>query len=134
MTLQQKIALGARILLGLVFFVAGLIGLLGLADFPAPNPRADKFIHALMDTGYLFKIVMGIETIGGVLLILGFFVPLVLLMLAPILVNIVLYQAILNPTPVGWLLSLGPLALEIGLAYVYRSAFVALFHIKPEPS
>jgi uncharacterized membrane protein YphA (DoxX/SURF4 family) len=134
MTLFQKIVLGARVLLGLIFFVSGIIGLLKLAPFPAPNPQAERFIGALIQTGYLFTTVMAIQTVGGVFLILGFFVPLVLLVLAPISVNIVLYQVFLNPTPIGFLLGFGPLILEVGLAYLYRSAFLGLFQIRPEPS
>ncbi len=134
MTLLQKIVLGARVVLGLNFFVSGIIGLLKLADFPAPTPQAAGFIRALIQTGYLFPFVMGIQTVCGALLILGFFVPLVLLVLAPVVVNIVLYQIFLNPSGIGLLLGLGPLALELGLAYCYRAAFLALFQIRPEPS
>ncbi|MFI5399969.1 MAG: DoxX family membrane protein [SAR324 cluster bacterium] len=134
MTLFQKLVLGARVLLGLIFFVSGIIGLLKLAPFPAPTPQAGKFIDALIQTGYLFPAVMAIQTACGLLLILGFFVPLVLLMLAPIIVNIVLYQVFLNLSPIGLLLGCGPLLLEAGLAYLYRSAFLALFQIRTEPS
>jgi putative oxidoreductase len=134
MTVFQKFVLGARVLLGLIFFVSGIIGLLKLAPFPAPNPQAERFLGALIQTGYLFTIIMAIQTACGLLLILGFFVPLVLLVLAPIIVNIVLYQVFLNPSPIGLLLGFGPLVLEAGLAYLYRDAFLALFHIRPEPS
>jgi uncharacterized membrane protein YphA (DoxX/SURF4 family) len=134
MTLLQKIVLGARVLLGLTFFVSGIIGLLKLADFPAPTAQAAGFIRALVQTGYLFPFVMAVQTLCGVLLVLGFFVPLALLLLAPVIVNIVLYQVFLNPGWIGLALSLGPLALELGLAYFYRTAFLALFHIRPEPS
>jgi putative oxidoreductase len=134
MTLFQKFVLGARVVLGLMFFVSGIIGLLRLAPFPAPTPQAERFISALVQTGYLFPIVMAVQTLCGLLLILGFFVPLVLLILAPILVNIVLYQVFLNPSPIGLALGFAPLVLEVGLAYLYRAAFLALFHIRPEPS
>ena len=135
MTLFQKIVLGIRVLLGLIFFVAGIIGLLKLAPFPAPTPQAERFVTALAQTGYLFPAVMAIQTVCGLLLILGFFVPLVLLMLAPIIVNIVLYQIFLVPPSfIGFLIAFGPLLLEAGLAYLYRAPFVSLFHIRPEPS
>ena len=134
MTLFQKIVLGLRVLLGLNFFVSGIIGLLKLAPFPAPTPQAERFITALIQSGYLFTTVMAIQTVCGLLLILGFFVPLVLLLLAPVIVNIVLYQVFLNPSPIGLLLGFGPLVLEAALAYLYRTAFLSLFHIRPEPS
>jgi len=134
MTLFQKVVIGARVVLGLFFFVSGIIGLLKLASFPASTPQAGKFIDALIQTGYLFPTLMAIQTACGALLMLGFFVPLVLLVLAPIVVNIVLYQVFLNPSPLGLLLGFVPLLLEAGLAYVYRAAFVALFQIRPEPS
>jgi uncharacterized membrane protein YphA (DoxX/SURF4 family) len=134
MTLFQKFVLGARVLLGLIFFVTGIIGLLKLAPFPVSTPQAEKFISALSDTGYLFPAVMAIQTVCGLLLILGFFVPLVLLFLMPIIVNILLYQLFLNHSTIGLLLGFVALALEAGLAYLYRAAFASLFHIRPEPS
>jgi putative oxidoreductase len=132
MSWLQRTVLAARVLLGLVFFIPGIILLLKPEVFPASTPQATQFIAALK-ASHLFSVAMAIEAVCGVLLILGFFVPLVLTVLAPILVNIVLFQLIQNPGPIGWALGFGPLVLELGLAYAYREAFLELFHIRPEP-
>ncbi|HUJ74894.1 MAG TPA: DoxX family membrane protein [bacterium] len=130
MTWLQRIVLGTRVLLGLVFFITGIIGLLGLAPLPTNTQAAANFIAALRQTGYLFTTVMGVQLFCGAMLILGFFVPLMLLLLAPIVVNILLYQALLDPTPVGMMLGIVPLVLEVLLAFFYRQAFLALLQAR----
>ncbi len=53
------------------------------------------------------------EVVAGVLLLTGFFVPLALTLLAPVIVNIVAFHALLAPSGLG--LGLLVLVLEIGL-------------------
>ena len=57
-----------RILLGLVFFVFGLAGLLHLLPPPStPIPDgAAAFAGALMASGYMFPMIKGTETLAGV--------------------------------------------------------------------
>jgi hypothetical protein len=59
---------------------------------------------------------------------------LVLLVLAPVVVNIVLYQVFLDQNWIGIVLGALLAILEGGLAYLYRDAFLALLHIRPDPS
>lgn len=79
----------ARILLGLVFFLSGLAGLLNLAK-PPENVSADMvtFMNGMMATHYLFHFVKLTETVCGLLLLSGYFVPLALVSLAPVMLNI----------------------------------------------
>ena len=120
---MKKAALGARLLLGVIFFVFGLNGFLHfLPQPPLPEPGL-KFVMALVETGYLMPLVKGIEVVSGVLLLSGFFVPLALLFLAPIVVNIFLFHTVLAPAlPLPLII----LALGIFTAYDRREAFAGV--------
>jgi putative oxidoreductase len=115
--MKAKLPLIARILLGLIFFVFGLIGLLNLYP-PPPNlpERLQAFNSGLMATGYFFPFLKVVETICGFLLLSGFFVPLALVVLAPIAINIFLVHAFLAPDGL-------PLAIIIGVLLAYLAFF-----------
>ncbi|MEY2933185.1 MAG: hypothetical protein RL033_3934 [Pseudomonadota bacterium] len=123
----RYVATGARYALGLVFFAAGLTGLLNLIPPPStPLPAAAEALGAAMyGTGYLFPLLKGTEALAGALLLANCFVPLALTVLAPVLINIVAFHAFLTPGDVGMPIAL--LAAELYLAWVYRSAYQGLF-------
>jgi uncharacterized membrane protein YphA (DoxX/SURF4 family) len=114
----------ARVLLGLMFFASGLMGLLNLVP-PPPKESLPAglvaFSQAMMNTGYLFQLVKGTETLMGALLLLNRFVPLALTILAPVIVNIVAVHAFLAPS--GLPMAVVILGIELYLAWSYRSAF-----------
>jgi putative oxidoreductase len=96
--MKAKMPLIARILLGLIFFVFGLMGLLNLIPPPPNMPEAlQTFNTGLMASIYFFPFLKLTETICGLLLLTGSFVPLALVVLAPIVINIVLVHAFLAP-------------------------------------
>ncbi|UJR85264.1 DoxX family protein [Sandaracinus amylolyticus] len=123
----------ARILLGLLFFVFGLNGFLQFIPQPPPPPEAGAFLGGLAAAGYMFPLIKGTEVVAGALLLTNRFVPLALVLLAPIVVNIVFFHAVLAPDGIGMVLFI--LALEVGLAFAYRSAFreVLALDAKPTP-
>src|SRR5258706_814056 len=90
-----------RILLGLVFFVFGLNAFLGFIPQPPMPDKAGAFMGALAATGYMFPLIKGVEVIGGAMLLSNRFVPLALVLLAPNVVNIVLFHAVLAPGGLG---------------------------------
>lgn len=113
---MNKLPLIARILLGLIFFVFGLAGLLNLFTPPPDLPEnMQAFMKGLMATGYFFKLLKGTETLCGLLLLTGAFVPLALVVLAPIVLNIFLVHAFMQPSGLPMALVIG--ALEIYLAF-----------------
>ena len=116
----------ARILLGAVFFVFGLDGFLHFIPAPtAPIPEgALAFGMAMMKTGYLFQLIKGTELLAGALLLANRFVPLALVLLAPVLVNIVAFHAFLAPS--GLAIPIVLVGLEIYLAWRYRGAYRAM--------
>ena len=58
----------SRILLGLVFSVFGLNGFLNFI-LPPPVDTMPEFSIALFETGYMFPLIKGTETIVGALLL-----------------------------------------------------------------
>ncbi len=114
----------ARMLLGLMFFIFGLNGFLNFIPTPPKESMPAglvAFSEAMMKTGYLFQLVKGTEVLVGALLLLNRFVPLALTLLAPVIVNIVAVHAFLAPS--GLVMAVVILALELYLAWSYRSAF-----------
>ena len=126
----MKIAtLIARILLGFVFFAAGLVNLLKLGKMGGMPADATTFMTLMMTHNYATCVGI-VMLIGGLLLLVGRFVPLGLVLLGPILVNILLFH-ILFQVP-GIIAGLVCTALEIFLIVVYRKSFYTLFHPAPE--
>jgi len=116
----------ARILLGLVFFVFGLGALLNWFPAPPPESLPPKIVafDATMRASYLFALVKGTETAVGLLLLVNRFVPLALVILAPVLLNIFLVNATMFPAGLPMVIVL--VALELYLAWVHRRAFAPL--------
>lgn len=121
----------ARTLLGLVFFVFGLGALLNWFPPPPPEtlpPKLVAFDAAMRNSGYLFELLKGTETAMGVLLLVNRFVPLALVILAPIIVNIVFVNLLM--APFGLPVALVVLAIELYLAWVHRRAYTPLLTAK----
>lgn len=130
---MRKLPLIARVLLGLIFFGSGLAGLLNLAPPPADLPEALKtFMAGMMATKYFFPLLKGTEVVCGVLLLSGQFVPLALVVLAPICLNIFLTHLFLAPS--GLVLAIVVGLLETYLAFFaspYKEAIRLIFKRKP---
>jgi putative oxidoreductase len=111
--MKAKLPHIARILLGLVFTFGGIAGLLSLGEMPPDLPeKLTAFNNGLLASGYFFPLLKITETICGLLLISGFFVPLALVILAPIVLNIVMVHTFLEPSGL-------PLAIILGLLLAY---------------
>jgi hypothetical protein len=120
-----------RYLLGIVFFVFGLNGFLQFIPLPPYPGPAGAFLGALAATGYLFPLLKTIEVVGGALLLGNRFVPLALTLLAPALVNIVLFHTVLAPaSPLVFIM----LFAEIYLAWAYRDAFRPMLAARVNPA
>lgn len=125
---RSKAPLAARLALGGVFFVFGLNGFLRFLPQPAPPPpEALAFVVALVQTGYMLPLIKGTEVVAGLLLLSGRCVPFALTLLAPIVVNIVAYHAILDPGFGSLIIAFTVLALGLYLAWTERAVFKPLF-------
>jgi uncharacterized membrane protein YphA (DoxX/SURF4 family) len=112
-----------RVLFGLMFAIFGLNGFLNFIPPPPEPPPAEamNFAVAMMATGYLMPLVKGTELVCGLLLLCNRFVPLALVLLAPVIVNIVLFHVFLAPATSA--MAFVVLAMELFLAWSYRAAF-----------
>ena len=70
------------------------------------------------------------KVVGGLLVLVGRFVPLGLTLLAPVIVNILLYHTLLWPHGAGP--AVVALILELFLLAVYWRSFAPLLHPNPE--
>lgn len=126
---MSKAPLIARILLGLLFFASGLAGLLNLAPPPQDMPENMKtFMAGMMATGYFLPFLKGVETVCGALLVSGRFVPLSLVILAPVVLNIFLVHAFMAPSGLPVAIAIGALTAYLAFfAKPYREPVLALF-------
>ena len=90
-------ALIARIVVGLMMVVFGLNGFLHFLSGPMPSGMAGQFITVLIQSHYVFA-VSALQVAGGALLLANRYVPLGLVLLGPILVNILIFHALLLPS------------------------------------
>jgi putative oxidoreductase len=125
MTASSKLRVPARLLLGLIFVTFGLNGLLHFVPQPPVPVPAAAFAGALGATGYMFPLIKVTEIATGLLLLSGRFVPLALVVLAPVVVNIVAFHLFLAPA--GLALPFVVLTLGLYLAWTERQAFAPLF-------
>jgi len=121
----------ARILLGLVFVVFSANYFVPF--LPAPSsmpPGALAFAMAFVGSGMMtfLKIV---EMVAGLALIANRFTPLALALLAPIVVGITLFHALLEPS--GMPIAGAVLALELFLAWSYRRAYAPMLKARVVP-
>ena len=122
---MKILTLIARLLLGLIFVVFGLNGFLNFLNMgPMPTGLAGQFIGALALSHY-YWVVAALQVAGGVLLLVGRFLPLALVLLVPVIVNIVLYHVFLNPSGVA--LAIVVVILWLIVFYGYRQYFSGIF-------
>ena len=118
-------ALLARILLGLVFIVFGLNGIRPFIPMgQMPTGLAGQFIGAMMQSHYSL-IVAILQVIGGILLLANRYVTLGLVILGPIIVNIFLFHALMEPK--GLPLAIVVVILWLVLAFHARRSLSSIF-------
>jgi uncharacterized membrane protein YphA (DoxX/SURF4 family) len=124
---MRYVTLVVRLFFGLAFTVFGLNGVLmvyGQAFMPPPKEMpeaAASFFHALTNTRYMMPLISGTQLVSGLMILTGILTPLGLTLLAPVVVNIVLYHHYVDPSGLG--IAYVVLALELFLAYAYGPAF-----------
>ena len=120
----------ARILLGLPFLVFGLNDFFHFIP-NQPIPGDAGTMVTIMETHGWLTFHGLLYVVAGVLLVAGWYVPVALVILGPILVNILLFHATLVPT------GFGPgiicTLLEVFLIYAYWPAFQGIFTSKMVP-
>jgi putative oxidoreductase len=113
----------ARFLLGLIFLTFGLNGFLHFIPATLPSGTAGQFVGALFVSNYLVVVFL-LQLAGAILLLTNRYVPLALTLLAPIIVNILLFHVLMALNGL-------PLALVVTVLWIIvflsvRSAFAGL--------
>jgi len=121
----------ARILLGLVFVVFGFNKIIPFMHPAMPTGDAGSLM-VLMYTHKWLTFYGVVETLGGLMLLTGIFVPLGLTLLAGMITNILLFAITLGPGGLAIPLVVG--VLEAFLVYAYRASFAGIFNRRAQPS
>ncbi len=117
-----------RVLLGALFLFASVSYFLKLMPEPPMEGAMKVFNDGMTASGYIMPIVKAIELICGLALVAGRFVPLALILLAPIVVNI--FCLILIHQRSGLPMAIAISAATLFLAYVHRERYKGLFASK----
>jgi uncharacterized membrane protein YphA (DoxX/SURF4 family) len=122
---MKILALVARLLMGLAFLVFGLNGFFHFIPMgPLPAGPAGAFMGAMFVTHYIFPISF-LEGLCGILFLFGRYVPLALTLICPVIVNILMYHAFMDPK--GILPGLLVMICWLIVYWHHRSAFKGIF-------
>jgi uncharacterized membrane protein YphA (DoxX/SURF4 family) len=128
--MKEKLPTIARYLLGVIFFVFGLNGFLNFIPTPPPEsfPEGSRaFIGAMIATKYFFPLLKTTETACGALLLGGFAVPAVLVILAPITIQIFFFHSFMTPGLGNLVLPVIIIAAHVTAATKYWNLYKPLF-------
>src|ERR1700687_242297 len=119
----------ARYRAGVIFLVFGLNGFLNFIPLPPPGGIAGQFMGALYVSHYLW-VILAFQVIAGVLLLVNRYVPLAAAVLAPVIVNILVFHVSMAPSGL-------PLALFVAVLWAVifvdvRRAFAGLFQSRSQ--
>ena len=115
----------ARVLLGLIFVVFGSNAFLHFIPMPPlPQNLAGDYSRVFLASGYVY-VIGALQVIGGLLLLIGRFVPLGLTILGAIIVNILIFHCLMAPEGIGP--GIVVTVLELFLVWRYRAAFAGIF-------
>lgn len=117
-----------RLIFGLFWLAFGLNYFAHLFPIPAPTGDAAILMNGLGVSGYMMPLIYGTQIAVGIMLLANRYVPLALLMLAPITANIVLYDVFLNPS--GLVIGAVIAVLHATLLYSRRKAYMGVLTIK----
>lgn len=115
----------SRFLLGGVFLIFGLNYFFNIMPLDTLEGDAAKFMSGLSNAVYFMPLLKVTEVIMGLFLIIGLYVPFVLVVLMPINLNILLFNLFFELSSIP--ISLVMIASHLYLAWVYRNNFRNLF-------
>src|ERR1700721_4089830 len=117
----------ARYLAGVIFLIFGLNGFLNFIPLPPPSGVAGQFMGVMYASHYLW-VIFAFQVAATVLLLVNRYVPLAVAVLAPVIVNILVFHALMAPSG----LPLPPLVAVLwAVIFVdVRPAFAGLFQAR----
>jgi hypothetical protein len=120
----------ARYLLALVFIVFGLNGFLHFIPQPPPPSELAQQFFTVMFTSHYLMVVFGLQLLAGALFLFRRTVPLALTIAGPLIVNILLFHALMDPG--GIVPGLVVTALWFVIFWQFRAAFFGIFFTEPQ--
>ena len=124
--MKQRLALGSRVLLGLIYVVFGFNGFFQFLPMPPMPEAAGAFLGGLAGSGYFFPFLKVTEIAGGALLLSNRFPALGLVVLAPVTLNIFLFHVFLAPGVEGLFLPVLMMVMTGLLACAYHNAYASV--------
>jgi len=124
--------IGARVILGLIFVVFGLNGFFHFIENPEMNEPMTALMMALGGTGYFMVIVKAVEVVSGLMILTGRFLPLGLILLAPVSVHIFFAHLMLDQA--GLPMAIVIIVLQLFLAFAYRDSYSELLQPNAKPT
>jgi uncharacterized membrane protein YphA (DoxX/SURF4 family) len=115
-----------RYLFALFFIISGLGYFMDFMPLPKMTGMAQQLVGAMVGSGYLMILVKLTEIAGGLLLLCNLLAPLALAVLAPVMLNILLFNLFLNPSTVPFSAVL--LVIYLGLVWNYRARLMLVFN------
>ena len=125
---MKILAIIARVLLGLMFFVFGLNPFLKFLPMPPLEGVWGQFLGALFVSHFVW-LVGATQVISGALFLIGRYVPLAITLSGPVVLNIIAYHVTMHPSQaqpailaaICWII----------LFWYYRASFAPLWVAKP---
>ncbi len=121
---MKKVILAVRVLLGIVFVFFGANLILHFLHTPTPTGDAGQLSEIMVRSKWMTFTGL-VQLVGGILLLVGRYVPLGLALLAPVIVNILLFHFLLLGGA-GVAPGLFVTLLEAFLIWAYRGYFRTL--------
>lgn len=122
--MNTKLLMGIRIFLGIFMLFFGINKFVGFTAFPPMGETAETLMGIYVSSGFLL-LIGAIETIGGLALIFGKFIPLALTFIIAVLFNAVMFHILYNPANI--VVSLVAIVLGLVLVYGYRAKFLGFW-------
>ena len=116
----------------MLFTVFGSNGLLHFIKLAPPSTAFGVEFQAAVNDSHFMVLIFVLQLIAGLLLLVDFFVPLALVVLAGILTNILLYHVTMDPS--GIWKGIVATILWFGAAQNYRANFCGLFPPRATPT
>ncbi len=110
-----------RVLVGLLFLFASIVVLFKLVPQPELVGRVKVFMDGVNASEYLMPLIKITELVCGIAFVTGYYVPLAIVVIAPVIINIFLFHAFVDTQ--GLAVGVALVLANVFLAYAYRDKF-----------
>ena len=119
-----------RTLMGLLFIMASVVVLFNLVEKPVLPEGPVKVFNEGMDAApYFIPVLKVTELLCGIAFVIGRFVPLATVIIAPVIIQIFLFHLFMDRT--GLPVAIFLVAANIFVAWYYRDSYAGLLTAKP---